>query len=71
MNDDNYEYEKTEVAYFIERNKECKTITLTINCANTIDGEDYLEILKSFIDDHVEVQENLFTDDHSTLVESH
>lgn len=69
--DEPYEYEKTEIAYFIERKKDNTIITLTITCAKSIDGEDYLGILKQFIDDHMEVKDNLFTDEHSTEVECH
>jgi hypothetical protein len=64
-------YEKTEVSYFIERSKDTKIITLTVNCAISLDGEDYLSILEQFICDHREIQEELLTNEHSTEVETH
>jgi hypothetical protein len=69
--DEPVEYEKTEISYFIERSKDCKIITLTINCAKSLDGEDYLDILETFIDEHQNIKDDLLTDAHSTEVECH
>jgi len=67
--DEPFEYEKTEVAYFIERKKDNKVITLTVHCEKALDGEDYLGVLKEFIDSHTEVSEQLLTDEYSTELE--
>lgn len=68
---DDYEYEKTEIAYFIERKKGNKVVTLTVTCEKELDGEDFLSILQQFIEEHKEVQLELLTDEHSTEVECH